>query len=397
MPVIIVTALLSNKIDTGSFFNKRLKNRFFLACCLFYFVEMLLLIISGHASGKLMLLKSAMVVTPLMVCCSYFPAEDVFKKLMKVYVIIVATVLTTCIAIAAYKYFTLHVQDIVFFYHNLVLPFKQHAIQVAILVFIAILHLLENARRQTWLLNKTTHFILLVYLTCCIVLLSSKLVIIFTAVSYLYYIYLFFKSNIKLRLLTIVILVGAIAMIMLALAGSNRVSKRFNELLEGNIDLVYKEDYNPAVYFNGLQFRMLQWRLVKEILQEKKAWLFGVSDEAQQLLDQKYTSLHMYIGDPKRGDHGYLGYNTHNQLLESLLRTGILGLLTYIFLWATLIHLAWKRRNRKLIVIVILLLAYCFNESMLERQYSIILFTFFPLFFYYARGRNDRLATASNE
>ena len=34
-------------------------------------------------------------------------------------------------------------------------------------------------------------------------------------------------------------------------------------------------------------------------------------------------------------------------------------------------------------LVVILLLAYCFNESVFETQYGLTLFTFFPLFLYF--------------
>ena len=48
-----------------------------------------------------------------------------------------------------------------------------------------------------------------------------------------------------------------------------------------------------------------------------------------------------------------------------------------------MLALAKKRRNLELSLVVILLLAYCFNESVFETQYGLTLFTFFALFMYW--------------
>ena len=92
----------------------------------------------------------------------------------------------------------------------------------------------------------------------------------------------------------------------------------------------------------------------------------------------------MYTGEPARQDRGFLGYNTHNQFLESLLQFGIIGAITFTLTWLALLYLAWEKKNRQYSVIVIFLLVYAGVESILETQYGIIIFTFMPLFFYTA-------------
>jgi O-antigen ligase len=88
----------------------------------------------------------------------------------------------------------------------------------------------------------------------------------------------------------------------------------------------------------------------------------------------------MYVGEPARGDQGYLGYNTHNQFLETLLKTGVGGLVVLLFLCFSLIKMAWQKKKKELSFIIALLLAWLFTESVLERQYGILIITFFPLF-----------------
>jgi O-antigen ligase len=163
----------------------------------------------------------------------------------------------------------------------------------------------------------------------------------------------------------------------------NPVSRRFSEVLKGDLNFINQKKFKPGDYFNGLQFRLLQWRFVSEILNEQKSWLAGVSPgDAQSYLDQKYVSENMYTGTPERRDSGFLGYNTHNQFLEALLQSGIIGVLVFLMIWFALIKMAIKRRNNALSFITVLLLAYSFTESVLETQFSLVIFLFFPLFFY---------------
>ena len=117
-------------------------------------------------------------------------------------------------------------------------------------------------------------------------------------------------------------------------------------------------------------------------MQENNAWLTGVSPaDAQTLLNKKYIATNMFTGEPGSADHGFLGYNTHNQFLESLLQTGIPGLLIFIFICGSMVGMAVRQKNSLLTTIVILLLAYTFNEAVFETQYGIVIFTFLPLFF----------------
>jgi O-antigen ligase len=383
--LLFLAGLFKNKIDTGVWINIHVKNRFLAACFLFYLLQVIALLYTAnlHEGAKNMQTKSAMVIVPLALCCSNYLNAQVREKLMKYYIWILAAVLFYCLLMASYKYWFTHAQNDVFFYHELVSPFKQHAVLVSIYVFTGLVYLLEKVSKGFIFYNKPVHFLLIFYFTGCLLLLSSKLVITFSACCLLYYSFLIFKTKLNNRFTLVTSLFAGLVMILLVLATQNRISKRFNEIISGDLSLVEQQDFNPGIYFNGLQFRLLQGRFVKEILNEQHAWLTGVSDEAQALLDKKYISTHMYTGDASTGARGYLGYNTHDQFLQSLLASGIPGLLVFILICCAMISLAIRRKNRELSIIVILLIAYCFNEAVFEIQYGLMLFTFFPLFLYY--------------
>jgi O-antigen ligase len=176
---------------------------------------------------------------------------------------------------------------------------------------------------------------------------------------------------------TVLFILGSTGILMT----TNPVSNRFSDIVKGNLRVTAMEKFNPGMYFNGVQFRLLQWRFTAEILNENRSWLTGVGPgNSQHFIDQKYISTNMYIGEPARGDHGFLGYNTHNEFLETLLQTGVPGLVVLLFTCIALIKIAWQKKKRELSFVVALLLAWFFTESVLERQYGILIFTFFPLF-----------------
>lgn len=391
--LVLLTGVVKNKIDTGSWLNIKVKNLFMAACCLFYVLQVAVLLYTGNFndSAKHLQTQTGIFCVPLALCCSNYLNAAARRTLMQCYIWIIAAVLLYCLLVALYKYAVLDMPANVFFYHELVSPFRQHAVQVSLLLFAGLIYLLENARNGTSFRNRSIHLLLIFYFTCCILLLSSKLVITFSACCLTYYLFLFLKVNLNNRVTIFTSVLAGLAVIMLVLLTENSVSKRFGEILSGNLRLVQQKNFNPAIYFNGLQFRLLQWRFVKEILTEQHAWFTGVSDSAQVLLDKKYISTHMYTGGMRTAARGYLGYNTHNQFLQSLLQSGIPGLLVFILICYAMVRLAICKQNRELTIMVIILITYCFNESVFETQYGIILFNFFPLFIYYGLEEKSKV------
>jgi O-antigen ligase len=172
---------------------------------------------------------------------------------------------------------------------------------------------------------------------------------------------------------------------------SNPMSNRFRDIVYTDFRMLERDKFDPGNYFNGLQFRLLQWKFVPQILNEKKAWATGVGvGDAQQVLNVKYISENMYTGDAQKGGRGFLGYNTHNEFLQSLLETGIPGLLVYLAICFSLIRMMAGKQRALFIFISILLLAYSVSESVFESQYSSIIFLFFPLFFYLDERNENR-------
>jgi O-antigen ligase len=322
-------------------------------------------------------LKSALVFIPL---AFYDLQKEINRKLITSYCILVLLASLYCLLFAARDY-SQTLDESLFFYHRLARQLSHHAVYFSVFVFIALVLLLENFRSNSIVLNKLFSVSAIVFLSIFLFLLSSKLVIAFYLLYLLYYFVVLLKKNKTKRVLiillfTCILVAGGTAVII-----RNPVSNRFYEIIYSDMRLVNQDKFDPADYFDGLQFRILQWKFVPEILNRTQSWWFGVSPGgAQALLDQEYTSKHMYTGD---GQHsrGLLGYNTHNQFLQALLQTGLIGLMAFLFIFICLAGMAWQIRRTGYVFIILLLLAWLFSESAFETQYGILIFTFFPIFF----------------
>jgi O-antigen ligase len=189
-----------------------------------------------------------------------------------------------------------------------------------------------------------------------------------------------FRGRTRIIAAGIVIAVSIAGAIVL-LSVENPVRKRFNDLFIGNPQLFTQKKFSTDIYFNGLQFRLLNWRFGWEILKENKALPFGVSPgDAQQLLNEKFIKAKMYTGDPQKKDTGLLNYNFHNQFLQTFVESGMTGLLALLFNFALLFVLAVKRNSVNAVCALFLLLIFFLTESVLERQYGVFIYAFFPLF-----------------
>ena len=218
-------------------------------------------------------------------------------------------------------------------------------------------------------------------------LLTSKMVI---AIFLLYIVYLIIYTNefLRKRSHRIGAIIAILAALVIIFTTNSPLRKRVAEEMQSNMSFIEKNEFSPADYFNGIEFRLISWRFAYEILNENHAWLLGVSPgDAQDMLNTKYRKLNMFTGGLPDNRKGYLDYHTHNQFLQALLETGIPGLAAFILICAGMIQLAKKSGSRSMIVLTILLLCYCFADAVIKTQYGIILFVFFPLFTF--KGKED--------
>jgi O-antigen ligase len=384
-----LTGLIRNRIDKRHFFNRNLLNPFFICCCLLFTLQLFSVVYSENTvqAWRNVWGKSLLMIVPFCLWCCDYVNESRRRKIMKWCCLVLFAACLFALTRAFSIYLTTH-DPSVLFYHQLVEPYSGHAIQFSILIFVALVYLLELQKSKQHVLNNTFQRFLIIFFSLMLLLLSSKLVIVFYLGYLLYFLLMIRKYNSKLIIIGFI--AAFFAVCVFVFSTNNPMSDRFRDIVYTDFRMLERDKFDPGNYFNGLQFRLLQWRFVPQILNERKAWATGVGvGDAQQLLNEKYVSENMYIGDSQRGGKGFLGYNTHNEFLQSLLETGIPGLLLYVTVCISLIKMMFEKRQALFIFISILLLAYSFSESVFESQYSSIIFLFFPLFFY-VDARNEK-------
>lgn len=380
--LLLLVYVFINRKQSGKFFLEILKYPLFIACLLFFIVQLTGLLYTHHLTTgwKDIRIKTGLLFIPPAFFHINKLSSTERRKLSVIYIAVLALAALYCLLRAIVDY--MHTpNDEIFFYHALVSPFSQHAVYFSIYVFIALALLLETGKNGNCIFHRLADIFLIIYFTAFIFLLASKLVIAFYILYIFYYFIVVLKNSKTSRIITAVLFFSFIATGIAALAIPNPVSRRFYEIAAGDIGFINQDKFDQGDYFNGLQFRLLQWRFTAEILSENHCWLTGVSaGDAQSMLNQKYIDKKMYTGGTDGRGKGFLGYNTHNQFLESLLQSGITGLLAFLFIIFSLAAMAIKSRSRLYRAIILLLIIYSFSESVFETQYGILLYTFFPLF-----------------
>jgi O-antigen ligase len=385
IPLLIVIGFLQNKSEGAGNFHQRLKTPFFLGCCLLFMIHVISLAWTENSEFGLgyIRLTSGLLFTPLVICCSGFIDAKSRQNIFTGYILALTMAAIYCLGMATVHYFQTGRYSS-FFYHSLVKPVKQHAVYFSVLIFIGQVWLLNNSSVPSSPFVRKIRIGLLLFLSGFLFLLSSKLILVIYLVYLLNVFYFFIKTEKVNRGWLTISFTALILFSGLLLVVKNPVSERFYDILEGDPGVVQQEKFETKDYFNGLQFRLLQYKFTGQILSEQNSWLLGVGPgDAKDLLDQKYISTRMYTGDPAVGTTGFLGYNSHNQFLETTLQSGILGLAVLIFICSSLLKMAVTHKNRTFRIVVIMLLAWLFTESVFETQFGILIFTFFPLLLYF--------------
>lgn len=370
--------------------GKLKKDKLFLAYALYFVLQALGTFLTTDPSNAWKYTESqvGLIVIPIILCSTEITTE-IRDKTMMAFTISLTVASLFCIAYLLYHNIN-HLTPALFFYHSLVSPLSHHAIYFSIFIFSCILYLLyEKIPTLQSIRHKRVYMMWILYFIAIIILLSSKLVL-----SFLFLFLLFFitkRSYRKKRLWPAIVLSSIVILFTtLLVVVDNPVKERFQNVLQGHMELVKKEKFDPATPFTGLNLRLIFWRFSYEILHEQSAFLFGVGPaNTQPLLNQKYISMNMYLGNNK-GDTGFLGYDCHNQLLQSALGLGITGIVFFLFWCVMLFKKTAEKKSPVVWGTVLIIFSFFAVESVFSVQYGIILCTVLPLLLLYSRPTNSQ-------
>ena len=331
--------------------------------------------------------EATLVAISFVFCTGAFANGETFRRLLTWYYALLIVSSAYCLAIAVHNY-RLSGDSSVFFYHLLTRPISQNAVFFSVYVVFGILFLLSpygepmagSLSRQG---RKLLRLLLLLFFLAMVILLNSKLLL---AVALLIMIFAALRRySFREHKRVFLIAGGVLAALVIGLAVTkNPISDRYRDM-EGDLEIVKQPQFSPAMYFNPLQLRLLEFRFAWEIIREHRSLVFGVSPgDSQDLLDQKYVQTNMYIGNPAEGPRrhirGYIGYNFHNQYLETLVRSGLVGLAALASIFVLAFSAARKRAIREAWIVMLIIALFFIPEAPLTLQHGVFIFCFFPVF-----------------
>ena len=369
-------------------------SKYFLAYFIYCVIEAAgLLHTHNHIAGSNLVAKDATLTAMAFVfCAGPFADAREYRRLITAYSLLVFLTSAYCLVVALAHW--LHAGDRgVFFYHTLTAPISQNAVFYSVYVLFAMQFLLSpegdlQVRFLSVAVKKWMRILLVAFFLLVIVLLSSKLILVIALLMVANFFLKKYYTTQNKRVLMVSVL-AASALVAGLIFTDNPVRKRFEVMAAGDIRTPARNELSPITPFNALQLRLLEWEFAVEILNERHAWVFGVSPgDSQDLLDQKYIDNHMYIGDPADGPHrkvrGYIGYNFHNQYVQTLVHSGVIGLASLLAIMVLLIGIALKWKTKEARFTVLTLAIFFLVEAPLTMQQGVFFFVFFPLLLLYS-------------
>jgi O-antigen ligase len=144
--------------------------------------------------------------------------------------------------------------------------------------------------------------------------------------------------------------------------------------LTDHLSMVTEGEQIKDTHFNGLNMRLMFWKIQISHGWEDGIFLTGTgTGDNQDYVDSLYTF-------PKYRLNGYIGWDSHNQWVYTLVQVGIVGVLLMGYLFFHYGIEAVRSVDVKLLSFLIITLGFSFTESILESNKGIVFFTFFFCF-----------------
>lgn len=242
------------------------------------------------------------------------------------------------------------IQD--FFYHNLVSAFQLNAIFISVFVSLSILFL--GLVKKKSMLSMISMLILLLFL----IMLSSKIIIVATAIIGLIGGASRFKKKTFLSIVAIFLL-GLVLLILVPNPVKNRFEREFE--VSNVKEVLESERFNKVYDWTGTTLRIFQARIFLEMLEEDSIFWTGYGINAsQEKITDKHIQYNLYPG--------FYNYNFHNQYIQAFAELGIFGLLFLFLLLGALCKEYLRNKDIMFLSLFLLMLVIFMTESYLWRQ-----------------------------
>lgn len=246
---------------------------------------------------------------------------------------------------------------------------KIHPIYLAFQLLIAISLLLCHLLYRPLLpfTQSVTSFLIIFFLV--ILMLLNSFIVFFNLLLVVLF-FLFTIKSMKVRFL----MLALIALPVLASSGF---------LIEKFKAIHIKEDLTQTD-FSGNQFTALNARVAKihgtvNVIKEHFWFGVGIGDSQVELMDS-YEKMGFKHGVDRT-------YNSHNQYLTEMLKTGIVGLILFLAVLTQQWKEALKRKDVMQFIFIMTICVFFLTESVLERQMGVAFFGFFTFLFSFKKDK----------
>jgi O-antigen ligase len=338
---------------------------------------------SLHALPK----ESSLLLLPFS-CAIFF----VYKKelLIKYYSISMSFYVVFFLIRAFFRFFT-EDNTAFFFGHELVTK-DLNAIHFSAFVSVAFFYFITKEIK-----TKIDYFQLLL-LALFLSLLNSKSIILVDILLVGLYFFFYSKSANKMRLRNIVLL----GIVFFSFLFFNRIKEKIEFEFQLNKDnnightVIPKEivgdriismkeawendKFEQSDFFSGASFRVYQFRMFLEIMNEENVFFQGLGLNASyKMLEEKGLKYNVFQGNETT--EGYQKKNFHNQYIQVFSELGFIGFVFLILILFVNLKNALKNKDFTHIVFAILMISLFLTESFLWRQRGVVFFTVFYCLF----------------
>jgi O-antigen ligase len=273
----------------------------------------------------------------------------------------------------------------VFFYHELVTK-EVNAIHVSVYVAIAFFYFFIKSIKSTF------DYAAIVVLFLMVFLLSSKnIIVVFIGLMIVYQLF-YAKSAKKLRLKNLIVF----TVLLFSFAFIGKIKDRFkqeyetimtdstvNDVIAKGGGIIYNvsikqawtnSTFQPNDYFPGTAFRVYQFRIFIEMLQEDGIFWNGYGLNASySKIAQKGVFYNVFLGTSEM--QGYQTKNFHNQYVQNFAELGVFGFLILIIMLIINLRNGINNKDFIHIAFAILMISLFLTETFLWRQRGVVFFT----------------------
>ncbi len=265
------------------------------------------------------------------------------------------------LALIKMLYFKVNSLGDYYYYDKLSILLNKHTTYFALFVVLAILfvfHQLLNKKS-----NKKLAILLLVLLIPMLYMLSVRISILALLAGVFVLIAYHLKTKYVLLLLVVLpILFGAIYL-------TPNFQKRFEKSTIENTEI------------DDIDFRELHWKAVLETISQNPLLGIGTGSNRDYLYN-KYREYKLTAAYENE-------YNAHNQFLEVLLEYGIFGLVLFSIMLYYLAEKFITSKDSLALSILAILIVFMLTESILQRHSGVIIFAYFTTLFLNEKRLNE--------